>query len=542
MKVFYAQWIKAFYPAKFLSSSFFIALVSGALMGLTTAPVNAWFLAWIALVPLWLQVINQDSKKNGQRKPALGFFPLVWGIGYHGIALSWITGIHPMTWLGVPWWPSLAIALFCWGFITLWGAALVIVWGWLFAQFNTVLIKGSRNPKILAIFRVLTGTALWCGLESLWSISPLWWSSLSYTQSPDNLAILHLGQLSGPTAVTASILLVNGLIAEVWLRSRRPVSRLYLVPFGVCVLLHFIGFTLYQQPLEEQASAALKIGVIQGNIPNEIKFDSSGWQRALEGYTEGYKTLTDAGVDAVLTPETALPFMWTNSRERSYLSLYQAILNRGVPAFVGGFGEQGKSYTNSLFAVNGRGEIAGRYDKAKLVPLGEYIPFEQFLGKLIERLSPLEAHLVAGKPDQLFETPLGRMIVGICYDSAFAEHFRRQAAAGGQVILTASNDAHYAKAMLSQHHAQDVMRAIETDRWTVRATNTGFSAFVNPHGETVWISKMNVYAVQSQLIYGRGSRTLYVRFGDWQMPVLLGMAVMIWGWVWFKDRGLGTRV
>src|SRR3712207_8827736 len=55
-------------------------------------------------------------------------YGLVWGIGYHGLALFWITGVHPMTWMGVPWLASLAIAIFCWSFITLWGAVLVAIW------------------------------------------------------------------------------------------------------------------------------------------------------------------------------------------------------------------------------------------------------------------------------------------------------------------------------------------------------------------------------------------------------------------------------
>ena len=124
-----------------------LALTGGILMGLTPAPVEAWPLAWIALVPLWFLVGTSlkgsaQKTKVGQtithppirdrniRQPAL--YGLVWGIGFHGLALFWITGIHPMTWMGVPWLASLAIAIFCWTFITLWGAALVAIWAALF--------------------------------------------------------------------------------------------------------------------------------------------------------------------------------------------------------------------------------------------------------------------------------------------------------------------------------------------------------------------------------------------------------------------------
>ncbi len=594
-----------------------IALLGGILMALTTAPVNAWLLAWVALVPLWILVVSYAQPKQEVKQQKFLFLPssffllpLFWGIGYHGLALSWIMGIHPMTWLGVPWWPSLAIALFCWTFITLWGATLVALWAGLFVTLNSLSLvgkislfhslplqrktlhspplqgktvhfsplqgktlhspplqggAGGGNSKLSGLIRVLIGTALWCALESFWSQGSLWWTSLSYTQSPHNLAILHLGQLSGPSAVTAAIVAVNGLIAEAYLEGSSaadsvadvtdvtdvtdgiqtsPRLRLwamkkklkannfifYIGPVSVFLILHIIGWTLYGRPLDTKPQSALKIGIIQGNIPNEIKFDSAGWRRALEGYTAGYKQLADRGVDAVLIPETALPFFWTNEYQRSTLSFYQAILDRGVAALVGGFGQQENSITNSLFAIGKTGEIIGRYDKTKLVPLGEYIPFYEILGGTIDRLSPLDAHLVPGNSKQLFDTPFGRAIVGICYDSAFAEIFRYQAANGGEFILTASNNAHYKPPMLAQHHALDVMRAIETDRWAAIATNTGYSAFVNPRGETLWMSEINTYEVRDATIYRRQTQTLYVRWGDRLMPLLLisaGLAIVV---------------
>ncbi|MBW4640064.1 MAG: apolipoprotein N-acyltransferase [Gloeocapsa sp. UFS-A4-WI-NPMV-4B04] len=496
-------------------------------MGFTVAPVGAWFLAWIALAPLWVLVVGSTN----QEKHSLPLLPLVWGIGYHGVAISWIVGIHPMTWMGVPWLASLAITLFCWVFLTLWGAALVAAWAVGMSIFG-------RSVGVFA--RVLIGVALWCSLESLWSAGALWWTSISYTQSPHNLVILHLGQLSGPFTVTAALVAVNGLIAEAWIQGsgirdqgsgvKSKSSGFWLLASGCGLLvgLHLVGFGLYSRPLIQPPETALKVGIIQGNVPNEIKLYPEGWQRAIEGYTRGYRTLASLGIDAVLTPEGALPFFQTELMRSSFVS---AVKEKGVVAWIGGFGEQEGSYTNSLFTITSRGEIFSRYNKVKLVPLGEYIPFEQFLGSLINRLSPLEAHQVAGVSDQVFDTPFGRAIASICYESAFAAHLRRQAAEGGQFILSAANNAHYSPAMPAQHHAQDVMRAIESDRWAVRATNTGYSGIVDPHGRTQWLSRLNTYELHAATIYRRQTQTLYVRWGDWLTPMLLILAALAW---WFN--------
>jgi apolipoprotein N-acyltransferase len=502
---------------------YLIALASGILMGLTVAPVGAWFLAWIALVPLWVLVVTSAKGKN-QFPP-----PFLWGIGYHGVALSWITGIHPMTWLGVPWLPSLAITLFCWGFISLLGGVFVTIWA-------AVMVRLAGQKPWL---RILISTAVWCGLESLWSAGPLWWSSLAYTQSPHNLIIVHLGQLSGPNTVTAAIVAVNGLIAEGWTNCQdakdakissaslasslrdaarwRFVNKYLATATGLFISLHLIGFILYSRPIAQIPEAALKVGIVQGNIPNRLLRSSEGFRRAQENYTSGYITLANQGVDAVLTPEGALPIFQRNLMQTA---LVAAVKEKGVVAWIGAFGERGDSYTISLFTFNAKGEIVSRYDKAKLVPLGEYIPFEGILGGLVQRLSPLEAHQVPGSANQLFDTPFGRAIASICYESAFPEQFRRQAAMGGQFILSSSNDAHYSASMPFQHHAQDIMRAIETDRWSARATNTGYSAFVDPHGRTLWMSGYNTYETHAQTIYRRQTQTLYVRWGDWLTPLL----------------------
>ncbi len=511
-----------------------IALGSGIVMGCTPAPVNAWMFAWLALAPLWV-LIAQPSATVPLR------CALAWGIGYHGLALSWIRDLHPLTWMGVPWLASIAITGFCWLFITLWGAGSVMLWAWLLRQIfvaNKLQIGsiksaslGEAHPRLtssayaLPALRILVGTTLWCSFEALWAQGVLCWTSLSYTQSPHNLPILHLGQLSGPLTVTAAIVVFNGVLAEAWMQRRKDGKVRQFLGCNAAFLLavHLLGFGLYGQPLADSPDAVLKVGIVQGNIPTRIKLFDQGLRLSLDRYVAGYESLVAQGADAVITPEGSLPWLWIDRPDQN--PLYRAIVARGVPAWVGTVGlEQGR-ITQTLFSIDGAGEVVGRYDKVKLVPLGEYIPFESVLGGVISRLSPVGASMVPGVANQQVETPFGQAIAGICYDSAFSDLFRRQAATGGQFILTASNNDPYGAAMMAQHRAQDVMRAIETDRWTVRATNTGLSGIVDPHGNTAWLSGFRTHETHAHSIYRRQTQTPYVRWGDWLTPLLWLLSV-----------------
>ncbi|HEY9700811.1 MAG TPA: hypothetical protein V6C58_00090, partial [Allocoleopsis sp.] len=120
-------------------------LLSGIIMGITTAPISIYPLAWIALAPLWILIINYAKTSEKIMSFNLIKMPLLWGIGYHGIALFWITGIHPLTWMGVPWLSSLIIALIVWIFVTFWGTSLVIIWALLLGLINKKLLSHSTG-------------------------------------------------------------------------------------------------------------------------------------------------------------------------------------------------------------------------------------------------------------------------------------------------------------------------------------------------------------------------------------------------------------
>lgn len=509
-------------------------------MGLTPASVNAWPLAWVALAPLWIALQHRTALRQAQDPSKIQtylFGASLWAIGFHGTALSWITGLHPLTWLGIPWLGSIAITAFAWLFITLWSIGFLVAWAFGF-------IALSRWCRLDLIGRVLVGTALWSGLEVLWSWTPLDWTTLAFTQSPHNLPILHLGQVSGSFTVSAVIVAVNGLLAESIIH-RPPnmlISRKIALSAVLLLLLaHGVGYGLLQQPLGDSPSQGLKIGILQGNIPTRVKLTGQGIKQARELYAEGYRQLASAGADAILTPEGALPDYWDDFTQENHFFNRLVQQNQAV-LWLGTFVIAQSSdfhITQSLLTLTPKSssgdpsmadhrrlDAIKRYDKIKLVPLGEYIPFQSVLGEVIARLSPISTGMIPGQRTQVFDAGVGIAAVGICYDSAFGWIFRDQVARGGEFILTASNNDPYPVRMMAQHHAQDVIRAIETDRWTVRGTNTGLSGIVNPHGQATWLASPNQYVSHIGQIYRRQGKTLYVRWGNWLTPFLLGCSLL----------------
>ncbi|MEM7063955.1 MAG: apolipoprotein N-acyltransferase [Cyanobacteria bacterium P01_B01_bin.77] len=507
-----------------------------------------WPLAWVALVPLWLL----SYRDVNLRQVALG--GLLWGLGYQGTLLTWVLHLHPLMWLGVPWVGSVAIATAAYAIVSLWGACIPVAWVLLMAIFKR-RIPLARFGQFGRLSSVFIGTTLWCTLEALASLSPIYGTSLAITQSPGNLVALHLARLSGYLTITAAIVAVNGLAAaglfSGWQARFQPrphdgntpgsldPQRWLVAALTLLCVIHLIGWSLYQQPLADKDSEAIRVGIIQGNIPTREKLTQTGIRQARDRYLDSYQQLAEAGADAVLTPEGAIPEIWRH-RLRDNNLFYRAVQTTQIPLWLGTFvlapTEEFHMYQSliallpeSLPSTSQQTEahaVVNQYNKIKLVPLGEYIPLQSLLGGIIRRLSPLDTTMIPGAVQQpQFDSGVGPAAVGICYDSAYGWIVRRQVAQGGQFILTASNNDPYPSRMMGQHHGHDVIQAIATDRWAARSTNTGLSAIVDPHGQTRWMSEPKTYDAQVKTIYRRDTTTLYVRWGNWLLSLLIVLSV-----------------
>ncbi|MDR0466242.1 MAG: apolipoprotein N-acyltransferase [Deltaproteobacteria bacterium] len=234
-------------------------------------------------------------------------------------------------------------------------------------------------------------------------------------------------------------------------------------------------------------SHALRMALVQGNIDQNQKWLPAYQRATLEHYLQiSAKAAADGHLDLTIWPETAMPFFIQDHPE--YAAQLRAFANRhAVPLLLGAPAHDNappktRRVFNRAFLLGDEGQDLGTYDKAHLVPFGEYLPpwldypaltvFFQGVGNFTPGVSD--------RPLRLKELALG---VLICYETVFPEIAQASVAAGAGLLLNISNDAWFGLTSAPEQHLHlSVLRAVEQGRWLIRATNTGISAFVDPTG------------------------------------------------------------
>ncbi|MDP2227466.1 MAG: apolipoprotein N-acyltransferase [Moraxellaceae bacterium] len=278
----------------------------------------------------------------------------------------------------------------------------------------------------------------------------------------------------------------------------------------------------------------LSVSIVQGNIPQESKWQLEWRDKTVDIYRELSKS--EWGRDLVIWPEAAIPMFYHEALKE--LEEMQDNALTGHSAFVTGIpyinaedGIDNLYFHNSILAL---GEGRGIYHKQRLVPFGEYIPFESLLRGAIPFFDMPMSSFTVGAADQ---PPLAvqKMRLGpmICYEIAYPALVRK-IARHSDVLTTISNDGWFGGSIGPHQHFQMVrMRALETGREVIRATNNGISAIIGADGQVRERAPQFERLVLRADVAAYRGQTPYVLAGN--LPVLLLMAVLA-GMGWWRTR------
>ena len=273
--------------------------------------------------------------------------------------------------------------------------------------------------------------------------------------------------------------------------------------------------------------------VIQGNHEGSEK-----WRMESEDILKDYEKLiyqyADSPVALVVLPETALPYAVADNKEtRRRLSLW----SRQLPAeiLLGAIEkeqtEEGEErFYNAVYHVTGEGMDKKVYRKQVLVPFGEYLPFEGILGKYVPWLLDFMAgnYFEAGSVPVIFETGLGRAGTLICYESVFSRLAMESVREGAQFLVIVSNDSWFQDTpAMREHHAHAILRAVEEDRYVIRAGNTGISSVIDNRGRVIAGIKEKESGGFCALTAATSGLTVYAGAGDIFPAALLGIYILL---------------
>ncbi len=451
--------------------SLILSITSGLLLSLAFPPWNADLAAWIAITPL---LTAMQREKALHRAAICGFF---FGFAFFLIDLRWI--IETMVSHGKF---STITAILV--FISM-VSTLAIIPG-VFSLLSVFFVNRSFDMFFVA---PITWTALEYFRTYVFTGFP--WDCLGYSQAY-RLKLIQICDLTGVYGLSFLILMGNvSVVSFMKMLSNR--SRRYV--FHVCVCLSSLvvvlayGFSrLDHFPRGIEGVETVGIGILQGDVPQDIKWDPASRSRTFIRYKCLAEDALKQGATFMIWPETSVPVVIGGS-DITWKYATHISKKLQVPMLIGAPFEsrwKGKvNYFNSAFLVQD-GELTQRYDKIHLVPFGEYMPLSWIL-PLGPGLAAREEDYSAGSKVILMR-PNGfpPFSVLICYEAIFPDLARAAVNSGAKALVNITNDGWFGNSAAPyQHLAMAGFRAVENRVWLFRAANTGISAVYDPAGRLV---------------------------------------------------------
>ncbi|MHB8746484.1 MAG: apolipoprotein N-acyltransferase [Gammaproteobacteria bacterium] len=481
-----------------------LALVAGASLPLAFAPFNFYLLGLLApalLFWMWRDVTPGRAAWRGW----------LFGLGQFGVGVSWVY-ISIYTFGHAPVVVTLGLTVAFIAFLALYPAVL----GALSLRWFPVDDRWRR---------LIVWPAAWALLEWLrgWLLSGFPWLAIGYSQTDTPLAAY--APVLGVFGV--SWLLAVGAAAVTLLPRISAMLVLLAIVFG--------GVALERVAWTHAAGPPRKVALIQGNISQAVKWQAEQREPTLELYRD--LTRAHWNNDLIVWPETAVPIFY-DQVAKTFIADMQAEARAHHVDLLLGIPVQdaaGNHYYNAMMSLGARQDF---YRKRHLVPFGEYLPLRPLLGWLLDYLHIPMSDFSAGPIDQPLVHAAGHAAgLSICYEDAFGEETINDLPAAAYLV-NVSNDAWFGDSLAPHQHLQIArLRALETGRYLLRATNTGISAIIGPQGQVLARSPQFQVTVLSGVMQPMAGATPYVRWGNYALVSLLVSLLVAAFWQRYRQRG-----
>lgn len=480
-----------------------ISFLSGVFTVLGFAP---FYFFPIPLITLALLIYFWRKSVKPFSAAMLGFS---FGMGMFGAGVTWIyVSLHDFGGMPMPL-GVLALILLC-AYLSLFPALT----GWISVRSRTV--APAIWPWMVA--------SLW--MLSEWLRGTLFtgfpWLAVGYSQAPYS-PLAGFAPMVGVYGISLLLVLSAGWLSG-WFEQRRVRRFLFFLSglWAIGLGLQWINWT---QPQGD----AVTVSLLQGNIQQHLKWREDHLITTMDTYA---KLIQESNSQLIVTPEISIP-LFHEDVPLDYLSELAAHARANDGDVLIGMAESVSSdrneYYNTMFSLGISPEQ--RYRKHHLVPFGEYIPLKLVFGWIIQVLNiPLSDFLRGSLDQQPLYLAGQRVAMNICYEDVFGEEIIMQLPEAS-LLVNVSNDAWFGRSIGPRQHLQiSQMRALETGRYMLRATNTGVTAIIDQRGNVVQQLEMFTAAGLHGIAQGYSGATPYVRFGNKLALGLAGLLLII-GWL-----------
>jgi apolipoprotein N-acyltransferase len=500
---------------------------------------------WVALIPLMLIIRTHPPKRA---------FAWAWltGLLFWCATLSWFPAIIKN---GGPWilvvLGQVALAAWCALFFGLFAYVSATVWAW-------TGTKGNLK-RVLAV--CLLDPLLWAGTEYLRGkvFTGFAWNFLGVAPV-NNLYLIQIASVLGVYGVSALVILVNGAITSILVRTAEPFIARYkrqpfiapafserlfrsiesLLPFGLVFCCWVWGLQrINDWDRTAQSYPIWRMAIIQPNIPCRFLNNKELIKQQRAIFHEQNQMAKLANPDLTIWHETSVPYLVPEDPDAFTFIKYgtkntgSAVLSGVMEAEKVPFSRsapQGVNYYNAAWLFDKEGETLGAYRKQHLVPFGEYIPLDKTF-PILQKLAPTGISCMPGRDASIMrlKRPNGDTLdIGalVCFEDTIPDLSRKAVRAGARILALVTNDAWFNGSIEPvQHLHQAIFRSIENGVPMVRCANSGVSATVDPVGRTTRLKSdsqqadFHGFLVQPVSVPTTPLFSLYTAAGDWLLAI-----------------------
>jgi len=403
-----------------------------------------------------------------------------------------------------------------------WVLALTIpqVYGALYFGLFALLAREIQMRRLAPVAEMLAVSAAWTACELVRSRlgDGCPWVLLAHSQHL-RLWILQIADLGGAPAVTFLVALVNVAlamqIAGALSLPRR--GRLQVIGTALALLAVARGYGEWQlRRWSKPSGEGLRVALVQGNVPDQWRYSLGRLPETMRRLLDLTRQTSPFAPDLVVWPENAVTVSVADN-DRLFSGL-AGQLRPSARLLVGApraeiENDHRTLLHNSAYLLDASGNPVEVYDKLRLTPFGESVPI--VVRELIGDAASPEGSYRPGNRFTLFEVAGHRFATVICYEAIYAELVRPFVEAGAEFLVNISNDGWFgAQPSLEQHFDAVLLRAVESRRFLLRATNAGITAVIDPRGRVIAQAARAEPAVLAATIRANETQTVYTRVGD----------------------------